>query len=415
MEAQVWNEELLDMGGYLARTAYEVEMDNINTSWKNTTDGDNETRTWLRSRALHALKFFTFYQSTPAAQVSSLLEEAFFSCAIVKGFAFLGASYPPPFPVISTAGVRNAYEVRMPNAAFSFLKQLAVVPEEVLQSASRMIATLRDRGMIPDINFTDVTKELAARPLLEAEVIFRASKYSCTIPNFAVVTQLVACLKWWIGIYKEGNTNPAQLQRVRAELLNTAILVVGKLGSPEEKLIPLNTVKTFLNSRGMGALIPSDGPLPDHLLPVSISQHFDPTSLGSAMAWRELAILEWLQHLLDDKVTTTNAEFDPTRSAPFAERLLNILTRAWPSLSKTSTEAIVQLLQQKKCIPTTMGLRSPQEAYFQTAHVFSDLPIVTFPSGTPVKGTLEKVLQSLGVRKHVDLQIVFNRYVNMAN
>lgn len=158
------------MGGYLARTAYEVEMENISNLWKNTTDSDTEARSRLRSRALHAMKFFTFYQSTPAAQVSSLMEEAFFSCAIVKGFAFLGASYPPPFPVISTAGIRNAYEVRMPNTAFLFLKQLAVVPDEVLQDASRMITTLRDRGMIPDINFNDVTKELAARPLLESEV-----------------------------------------------------------------------------------------------------------------------------------------------------------------------------------------------------------------------------------------------------
>ena len=192
--------------------------------------------------------------------------------------------------------------------------------------------------------------------------------------------------------------------------MNTAILVIGKPGTPEEKLIPLNSVKTYLNVKGIGAVIPTDGPLPEHLLPVSISQHFDPSSLGSAMAWKELSIVEWLQHLLDEKITTVNAEFDPTRSAPFAERLLNILTRAWPSMSKGGMDAIVELLQPKACIPTTMGLRTPQEAYFQTAHVFSDLPIVTFPSGTSVKGTLEKVLVALGVRKHVDLQIVFNRY-----
>ena len=168
---EVWNEELLDIGGYLARTAYEVEMENISDLWKNATDNDLETRNWLRDRALHALKFFTFFQSTPSAQVSSLLEEAFFSCAVSRGFAFLGASTPAPFPVISTVGIRNAYEVRMPNEVFSFLKQLPVVPEEVLNGASRMIATLKGRGMIPDINFADVTKELAARPLLEAEVI----------------------------------------------------------------------------------------------------------------------------------------------------------------------------------------------------------------------------------------------------
>ncbi|CAL1709408.1 unnamed protein product [Somion occarium] len=388
---RVWNEELLDMGGYLARTAYEVEMDNINNLWTNSTEGDTETRTWLRARALHALKFFTFYASTPAPQVSTLLEEAFFACGIAKGFAFLGASTPPPFPMISTAGVCNAYDIRMPNEAFSFLKQLPVIPEEVLEEARKIVGTLKDRGMIPDINFSDVTKELAARPLLEEE--------------------LVACLKWWIGVYTEGSTSATQIQRVRTELINTAILVTGKLGSPEEKTIPLHSINTFLNTRGTGALIPTDGPLPDHLLPVSVSQRFNPVSLGSAMAWRELTILEWLQHLLDEKVTAVNPEYDPTSSAPFAERLLNILARAWPSSPKTLIDGIVAVLRQKACIPTSMGLQRPEEAYFQTAHVFSDLPIVTLPSGAPVRGMLEKVLQALGVRKHVDLQIVFNRMI----
>ncbi|KAG8886946.1 hypothetical protein FRB99_004337, partial [Tulasnella sp. 403] len=34
------------------------------------------------------------------------------------------------------------------------------------------------------------------------------------------------------------------------------------------------------------------------------------------------------------------------------------------------------------------------------------------PKGTPVRGNLEKLLLALGVRKHVDLQLVFNRMIN---
>ena len=115
----------------------------------------------LRQRALHALKFFTFHPSTPASQVSTLLEDAFFSCtASTSPFArILGdaAGSQHAFPVISTVGVKPAGEVRMPNAVFSeFLKTLAVLPPEVIEGARVMVATLQHRDMIKDITFKDV-------------------------------------------------------------------------------------------------------------------------------------------------------------------------------------------------------------------------------------------------------------------
>jgi hypothetical protein len=56
-------------------------------------------------------------------------------------------------------------------------------------------------------------------------------------------------------------------------------------------------------------------------------------------------------------------------------------------------------------------LKVPTQAYFASVSLFRDLPTVTMPSGANIKGALEKVLQSLGVRKHVELQIVFDRSV----
>ncbi|KAI0077558.1 hypothetical protein K474DRAFT_1750473 [Panus rudis PR-1116 ss-1] len=389
---KVWNEELLSMGGYLARSAYEVEMENIRSAWNTTSDEDKDTRLSLRARALHAMKFFTFYTSTPSPRVSERLEESFFLCAgtSTRGFAFLGASTPAPFPIISTSGVKDAHEVRMPNETFTaFLRRLPVVPDELAIGAQKMIAELRSRGMIQDIVWSDVINELKSRPLTESE--------------------LVACLKWWIGVWKDGS-GAAQLHGVRAELIDAAILITGG-GVAEEKAIPLSTIRTFINTRGLGALILADGPLPPHLLPISVSQQFDPHNLASAMLWKELSILEWLEHLLSDEVASTHADFDPTKSAPFAERLLTILSRAWPSLSKDAQERIVGLLRPKECVPTSKGMKQAEQAYFETAHVFSDLPLVLLPSGAPVKGQLEKVLQALGVRRHVDLQIIFNRMI----
>ncbi|KAJ3549086.1 hypothetical protein NM688_g5219 [Phlebia brevispora] len=390
---RIWNEELLAIGGYLARTAYEKEMDSITEIWPTSDEGSEEVRGHLRARALHALKFFTFHASTPSAQVATVIEEAFFSCALAAqtGFAFLmGPKVAHGFPIMSSVGVRNVSEVRVPNPAFNeFLKKLPVLTDDILEGAKRMVESLRGRGMIKEITFQDVLQELRSRPLTE--------------------TELIACFKWWSNLYK--TIGDAQLQGFRTELLDAAVLSTATSDSAGEKIVPMSWIQSFLNTRTIGSLIPTDGPLPTHLLPVSVSRHFDPQSFHSAFGWREFTISEWLQHILDPQVMSANVEFDVTTSPTWAERVLNVLARAWPSCGKGAQEAIVNLLKDKTCIPTSAGLKIPRDAYFQNVHVFPDLPHVTLPSGAPVKGALEKVLQALGVRKHVELQLIFNRMI----
>ncbi|KAI0933780.1 hypothetical protein AcW1_005516 [Taiwanofungus camphoratus] len=396
----VWNKELLYVGGFLARAAYELEMDNVHHLWTGATEAtaasgrggnvkpDAELRSWLLGRSVHALRFFTFHSSTPSTLVSSLLEEAFFSCISSSPFAIL--SDPHPFPLISTSGVRNALDVRIPDPTFSsFLKELPMLPEEVMTSAKSMVDSLHSRGMIKEITFVDVLQELRSRPLSEAEMI--------------------ACLKWWIGAHKQGE--PDVLARIRTELLHAAVLSTSPSGSSGEKIVPMSSIQTFLNTRGMGAMIPTDGPLPAHLLPVCISRHFDPQALASAFPWRELSLIDWLRHVTDPTSLLIDVDHDINKSAAWAERVFQVLARAWQNLSKAMQEEVVELLDGKTCIPTSAGMKTPKESYFQSAHVFRDLPIVQLPSGAPVKAAIERVLQAVGVRKHVDLQIVFNRMI----
>ncbi|KAI0701855.1 hypothetical protein BC835DRAFT_1435271 [Cytidiella melzeri] len=403
LNAQVWNEELLGVGGYLARAAYEQEMDTIATLWKaieevpfksdsaSSTRNSDELKSQLHGRALHVLKFYTFHASTPSPRLSNILEESFFSCTAQSTFAFLGVQQSKhQLPIISTVGVHGASDVRMPNAIFSnFLKQLPVLPTDVVTGAALMVETLRQKGMIVDISFGDVLQELRARPLPESEAI--------------------ACFRWWISSYK--NLKETHLPLARKELIEAVILTIGVSGSADERIIPISSVKTFLNTRGHGSSIPTDGPLPPHLLPLGISRHFDPQALQSAFGWRELSIGEWLQFIVTPQTTASDAEHDMTQSPQWAERVLQALARAWPSCGKDAQTQIVALLQDKPCIPTSAGLNVPKDAYFQSAHVFPDLPLVALPSRAPIKGNMEKTLQSLGVRKHVDLQIVFNRMI----
>ncbi|KAF7792228.1 hypothetical protein EIP86_003262 [Pleurotus ostreatoroseus] len=388
---RIWNEELLGVGGYLAHTAYEKEMDSIAELWPAQDESSDEVRSHLRARALHALKFFTFHASTPSAQVASVMEESFFSCAVAPQSAFnmfMAAPKINQFPVMSSVGVRNIADIRMPNPTFGeFLKNMPVLTQDFIDGAKPMVEALKARGMIKEITFQDVLGELRSRPLNE--------------------TELVACFKWWINLYKV--STDGQIPRYRSELLDAAVLMMPN--GESEKVIPLSSIQSFLNPRTIGSFIPVDGPLPAHLLPISVNRHFDPQSLIAAFGWREFGIAEWIRYILDPEVASSNIEFDITSSPPWAERVLNVLTRAWPSCGPRAQKEIVELMKDKVCIPTSAGLKTPGDAYFQNVNVFPDLPLVTLPSGTAVKGPLEKVLQSLGVRKHVELQLVFNRMI----
>jgi hypothetical protein len=93
----------------------------------------------------------------------------------------------------------------------------------------------------------------------------------------------------------------------------------------------------------------------------------------------------------------------------FAERVLGVLGRAWQSISGTQQTAVAQTLHNVKCIPTKAGFKVPREAYFEKNLLFDDLPTLALPKTPVIKGGLEKMLLGIGVRRTVDLQLVFSR------
>ncbi|KAL1743141.1 hypothetical protein HDZ31DRAFT_41634 [Schizophyllum fasciatum] len=372
----VWNRELLHMGGILARAAYEVEVDGIRELWQGAgpTPSD-DLRSWLTARSLHALKFFTFHQSTPSHAVSSLIEAGFFGCTPTKNF-----------PLLSTSGVRADCSVRMPHASYAaFLKQLPTVPAAIVDGAPAMVGALSARGIVRDVTFDDVLAELAARPLPEAE--------------------MVACMRWWADASRQ--LDRGRFESVRGQLLGAAVLVLDD-GAAGERVLPLATIETYATPRTVVVL---DGPLPPHLLPGKVSLKFEPMVLASAFGWSELSTVEWLEHLCSGAVVGKDAAHDLTANPEWAERVLTTLARAWPALSTALKGEALALLRDLTCIPTSTGMQKPQQAYFASADIFHDLPVVKLPSGTAVRGNLAKLLQDIGVRKHVELQLIFDRMI----
>jgi hypothetical protein len=331
----------------------------------------------LRGRALHVLKFFTFHSSTPSPMVSNLMETALFACATTHSFS-----------IISSSGVRNASQVYILHPECSgFIKHLPIISQDIVNGAKTMITALRSRGMIKNVTFVDVLNELRFRPLSE--------------------TDTVACLKWWISVTNQGN-NFHHRHRETWQLLDALVVSI----TEPLKMMKMSDARMFLNFKIDGAIILADGPLSNTLVPTSITRSFDQDVLASVFPWKQLSIADWLRFVTDPKVAAANADFDITHSARWAERVLTVLVQAWSYLAETAQEDVIGILSPMSCIPTSTGLKVPNQAYFFSAdslNLLCDLPIVTMPSGAFVEGTLEKVLQSLGVRKYVELQVIFDR------
>ncbi|CDZ96200.1 Transcription factor Opi1 [Phaffia rhodozyma] len=376
-----WNKELLYVAGFLCRAVYETELSEIRSLWKGPSLTDSPSPQFqevLTSRALHALRFFTFLSSTPSGVVSRHMEAAFFACS--------GRSRP--FHIISTQGVADAMlEVRMPHAATTnFIRKVPVVPSPVLDGASSMVTRLKTRGMLKDMSLDDIAGELKSRLLTEEE--------------------MVDCLKWWIELSQA----PEYDKSLRSKILDYAIFTIRphqnveskKTGEPE--IAQLSSMRTFHQPR---SVIPSDLPFPLDMLPPAISKQLDIQRIPFALGLQEISLPVWLENLLER--AKDDPELDMEVSATFAERVLGIVARAWTSANAQTQAKIFGLLSGKKIIPSKSGMVSPGEAYFPNVSLFPDLPIIAFPKGSSLKGNMEKLLMALGVRKHVELQLVFSR------
>jgi len=370
----LWNKEILWIGGYLSRLIYELEMQDIQTSWKTTSVSDTAVREKLLARGLHTLRFFTFRQTTPSPMVGQGMEIAFYGCGTDN----------KQLLITSTAGVLPVNQVRMPNADMQkFLTDMPAITASAIHEASRFIARLRDQQLLREVAIEDVIKELGSKPLAEKE--------------------MVECLTWWQNVaMMEGYTS-----QVRARLLDAAVLL-----QDSGKIIPLSMIGTIVKPQSSS--IPTDMPLPAHTLPYTVTKELKGHSIYTIFGWTELSLLQYITFLVNPPLSAHPAadpETDIRSSPAFAERVLAMLGRAWQSISANQQTAIALELKDVECIPTKAGFKRPREAYFEKNLLFDDLPTIALPKNTAIKGGMEKMLLAIGVRKTVDLQLVFSRLI----
>ncbi|KAI8149845.1 hypothetical protein BJV82DRAFT_2121 [Fennellomyces sp. T-0311] len=376
---RIWNMELLAVGGLLCRIVYNSEMEHIHRLYRelvgytevvDKSAVTDDAKAMMERQAAHALASFTFQHSTPSPLVGSVQEEQFFK------------SSKTPAMIMTSHGIQSTTQTRiLPDPGFNapqllndFIKTIPTVTPIMMESCKESIDKLKLFGILRMFGINDVLQELDARPLKTSE--------------------MTACMKWWIDQNK-APSGAAEIMQARQQFLDAAIL-----DTESDHLVALSTVKFWLNPK----VIPLDMPLPETVLPFAVSRSLYSQDLGAYFGnWKELSLVDWVRYIAE---TNNEIEVSPV----FAERVLHVVSRAYSHTSSKGQAEICKILKIKKCIPTKYGMKLPHEAYFETVKLFDDLPIVHFEN---TKQTISDVfLAALGVRKHVELQLVFDRLIS---
>ncbi|KAF2837110.1 hypothetical protein M501DRAFT_1018507 [Patellaria atrata CBS 101060] len=375
---RTWNMEMLRAAGIACRIAYSEAF----IDFKRTLDRPSAPngQTTIESKveavcpsAVHTLRQFTAHESTPSSKVGEIIEEAFWesntSCSM---------------DILSSYGILPSTQVRVVTEKLSFLEGVPVIPEALTSGAGDFIRKLYNYGFISDMSIEDIKKGLSRKALTEEE--------------------LIELLKWAVKKISSGDLDITVIQ----SLFDVTVASVQEDEATTDtqptptttssKVIVLSTIKFFINI----AKIPANLPIPEQVIPFKITKGLSRAELLS-LGWEELQIVPWLRSLTERSRISGYSPNELTSSPEFASRVLAIISKQWESLSQSSKASVVEILSPLTVMPTKMGLYKPSDSYFPSVKLFDDLPVVVLPA---VK---DKFLGALGVRKVVEVSVIFDR------
>ncbi|KAF2744478.1 hypothetical protein M011DRAFT_428969 [Sporormia fimetaria CBS 119925] len=351
---KTWNTELLRVAGLACRICYSLDMADIRDRM------GRESISAVIPQAAYVYKQYTAKATHPSTVLGEKVVDAFFSCSKERAIA-----------VLSTVGVKSSANVRMPAETLSFLRDVPMIPQELATQALDFFVILHRRGLISELTMSDIREGLDSRALSEEE--------------------LIEFLKWCGSKMDDDELDHHSVNT----LFDVTVANIGLTpDSSSGKILPLGSIRTYINA----SRIPPGLPVPADTIPFAFSKAV-PTKQLLLFGWTELPMVRWLQFL-----TTVPQLQELTSSEQLAMQVLGSTAKAWDQIDNASKDSIVKILVPHAIMPTKMGMRRPQESYFPSVKLFDDLPTVTqFP------GSKEKFLLALGVRKTVDLRMVFER------
>jgi hypothetical protein len=352
-----WNIELLRVAGLGCRITYMSEMAAIQAHV-----GQKSIEA-LVPRAIYAFKQYTANASHPSTSLGDKIEEAFWNCSKERSL-----------DILSTKGVMASKRVRMPAETLSFLGEVPMVPQELAEGAVSFMVNLHDRGFISELTMHDIRQGLESRALNEEE--------------------LSEFLKWCGSKLESGELDiPGSRSLFEITVANIEVEPDKNSG----RILALGDINTYVNA----ARITPTLPLPPDTVPFAFTKSMSVKQL-QMFGWIELSMVRWLRHM------TAQPQLEEfTSSETLASSVLSLASKCWEQLDGTAKETVVKILTPHAIMPTKMGMRRSTDSYFPTVKLFDDLPTVkAFP------GSREKFLLALGVRKTIDLPVVFDRMRN---
>ena len=364
---KTWNQEMLRATGILCRIAWTASITSLREGLTRsmtiagrgniaTSDVEN-----VAPQCIDLLNQFTFYESTPSAQVGNLIEEAFWTC-----------NSSSSIEILSSRGILASQHVRIATDELSFVNGIPVVPSSVFKEAHGFVQRLVDYGIITEITTGDIRKELE---------------------NQALNTKQAHEFLQWLS--HKARVNELDLPAIKALMEVTVIN-----DEEDHRIIALGQITHFLNP----ARIPGHMPLPETVLPFKLTKAYERQDL-ERLGWTDLQIVPWLRFLIENIGGRGNLKKseDLLHSPDFASSVLAVVSKQWDGLSQSSRATVTDLLGTRTTMPTKQGMRTPSTAYFPSVKLFDDLPTVT------VHAVKDKFLVALGVRKTIELDLIFQR------
>ncbi|KAK5172603.1 uncharacterized protein LTR77_002723 [Saxophila tyrrhenica] len=365
-----WNVEMLRVAGIACRIAYAGELTELDSKLKRIQNGtkspSKDDLADVMPSAIHICKQYHFEESTPSMKVGDYIEEAFWMC-----------NKTASIDVLSTRGVLPSQDVRVATEDLSFVEGIPVVPDELMDKANDFLTKLRGYGLLSDITTSDIKKELEKQALSEK--------------------QLTELVKWACTKVSRQDMDASVVQ----SLFDGTVATINDehVGASSSPVIQLGSISTFVNV----SKIPAEMPTPPQTIPFRLTRGLSPSQLQS-IGWEELQIVPWLRWIIESNSQGFGAGKSLTASSEVAAQVLPVVSKAWDALSQSSKQTVVELLTPRSVIPTKLGMRKPPQAYFASVKLFDDLPTIH-----GLQGVKEKFLGALGVRKTVELSVVFDR------
>lgn len=370
---RTWNTEMLRAAGIVCRIVWTSEMGELRTRIANQPSASSKIRMGqvqpFISEAITIFKNFTFKESTPSPKIRELLEDAFWR-----------SGKKASIEVLSSCGVLPTHQVRIAPKDLSFVEGVPVLPERLVEEAKPFVDKLVEYGLVTEVTVSDIREALEANTL--------TSK------------QLSEFLEWLVKNASKGMLDAKTVEK----LLSVAVANEDAKDGASGRLLLLGAIDSFHSP----SRIPPHMPVPETVMPLKYTSSFAKTDLES-LGWQELQIVPWMRWLLaeskDRKVLAE--EQDLTASANFSAQIFGLLSKQWDAMSQSSKQTLVELLSPQTVMPTKFGMKKPGDSYFPNVKLFDDLPTVT-----NLPNVKEKILVAFGVRKTVELGMVFERLLN---